>query len=603
MNVWLASFAIALFFAGAAFALPEVKSYPGMLSDGRPFIATMYYERFYEYPAEYDLLDRDIEDVAARGWTVAFTDYINLSLGPVWDHYYEVAGKNKLTVMPDQWNAAFHAGGDFFSRVTLPVTETGEGPTGFCIGCNLRYNDATFPEVMAEYQAQVLDRYIHHPAFTRITGRDGKLHPVMVVIYETGMTDYDGHWIDYSEGSREAWRRYQKERLGAVKWEEPPKSTDTDKPGALILWNDFRAKDLSAGWSRVSRALKKRYPDLYTMVIFRQHGLLEGSRSGVNAGGIGRRAIRPELWESFDIIGSEHDGDDGIEYVLAEADLIRSAAQGRLGALDYYLDSGFKAYSARPVEFNRPWGQSEMLGVVALRGMLPMHYGYNERDDRAGIASTGRRERGAGLWQQAACEEAKEANLEFQKVAPYLYGAKPAQRKCAIVMPYEAYSTHPSEELDLDRKLVALHQVFQRADVPVDWVFSGAKKLNAYRLIVAPDAGYSPEFVKLLEDAEKSGTQVVRVKFPAGPEDGIAEARGAVDALAKQARASLLPVKERVETGLLNGEGYTAAVIVNHGDKAVSYDVSDAVAFPAKWLRNGRLGVPAHRSAYLIWEN
>ncbi len=589
-----------LLMSSAALGLPEIDGYPGMLPDGRPFIATMYYERFYDYPAEDDLLDRDIADVADRGWTVAFTDYIHLSLGPVWDRYYQQAGKNHLYVLPNQWNAAFHAGGDFFSRVTLPVTETGEGPTGFCIGCNLRYNDSTFSRVMVEYQSQVLDRYIKDPAYTRIMGRDGKLHPVMIVIYETGMTDYDGHWIDYSEGSKEAWRRYQKDTLGEVKWQEPPKSTDTGQLDALISWNDFRAEDLSTGWSRVSRGLKQRYPDLYTMVIFRQHGLLEGSKSGVDAGGIGHRAIRPELWDSFDIIGSEHDGDDGIEYVLAEADLIKSAAGGRMGALDYYLDSGYKAYTARPVEFHRPWGQSEMLGVVALRGLLAMHYGYNERDDRAGIAATGRRERGAELWQKAACEEAKEANFEFQKVASYVYAASPAPRKAAIVMPYEAYSVCANDELPLDKKLVALHQIFQKADVPVDWVFSSAKKLEDYKLLIVPQARYSPRFQGLLEQAKAGGMKIVTVPFPAQPEDGLAQVRKAVQSLCGQLRTSEFAPTADVESGTLEGIDYTVTVVVNHGAKPVSYDVDNATVFPAHWLKGRQLSVPAHRSAYLI---
>jgi hypothetical protein len=310
-------------------------------------------------------MDRDLEDLNSRGWTVAFTDYTSLSLGPIWDHYYDTAKRLGISVLPDQWNAAFHAGGPFPARVRPPITETGDTPTGFGATCSARYEDPLFVSAMVDYQSQMLSRYINHPAFPRILGTDGKFHPLMIVIYETGMADYGGQWIDYSPDTKARWIDFQKERVGKILAQEPPKSTDLEQKDALVLWNEFRAQYLAEGWGRVARGLKQKFPGLYCMVSFRQHGLLEGSHSGVNAGGIGRRAIRPELWRDFDVIASEHDGDDGLEYALAESDLMKSAGAGKIGALIYYLDSGYKAWSARPVEFHRPWGQSEMLGSLS----------------------------------------------------------------------------------------------------------------------------------------------------------------------------------------------------------------------------------------------
>lgn len=580
-------------------ALPKPPSkFLGMLPNGKPFITTMYYERFYNYPDEYALMDRDLEDLAARGWTVAYTDYIHLSLGPVWDHYYDTAKRLGIYVLPDQWNAAFHAGGPFFSRIKLPITETGATPTGFGIGCVVRYNDPSFISAMADYQSQVISRYIEHPAYPRILGRDGKLHPVMIVIYETGMADYDGHWIEYSPDTKAQWVEFQKERLGKVIAEEPPKPSELDKKDALVLWNEFRAKYIADGWGAVARELKKRFPGLYTMVIFRQHGLLEGSKSGVNAGGIGRRAIRPEIWKDFDIIASEHDGDDGIQYALADADLMKSAGADRMSALVYYLDSGYKAWSARPVEFHRPWGQSEMLGSLAIRGMLPLHYGYNERDDRAGIASTGRREKDAPLWQPKSCEEAAAANKVFLGVAPYLYAAKPSPAKAAIVMPYEAYALRNDDELSLDRRLVQIWQMLNKCDVPMDWVFSTAKTLAPYKLLIVPDAPYSKEFESAVSKAEKKGTRVIRVSLDGAGDEGIADA---VSKQAKELRTSHLPAKPGVETALLVGKGYEVDAVVNHSEVPVTYDIKgQGTAFPVSAHSSPKLTVPAHSSTYWV---
>lgn len=577
--------------------------YPGMLESGKPFIATMYYERYYEYPAEYDLMDRDLEDIAARGWTVAFTDYINLSLGPVWDHYYETAERLGLTVMPDQWNAFFHAGGPFRERVTLPTTETGGPPAGWGIGAQLRYTDPTFVSAMVDYQSQVLSRYIDHPMYPRVLGKDGKFHPVMIVIYETGMSDYDGKWLEYSPDTKEKWNEFQQKRIGKILESDPPKPSELDKQEALVLWNEFRAKYISDGWGAVSCGLKERYPGLYTIVIFRQHGLLEGSKSGVHAGGIGNRAIRPELWPDFDIVADEHDGDDGVEYILATADLIKSAAVGRMGAVEYYLDSGYKAWSARQVEFHRPWGQSEMLGSLSARGLLAMHYGYNERDDRAGIAATGRREKDAQLWQKAACEEAAEANKVFAEVAPFVCAAKSIPSKAAIVMPYEAYALVAADELPLDKLLVGIWVEFYKRDIAVDWVFSSKPDISeSYSLLVVPDAPYSKEFADVIAHAEQNGISIVRV--PTDSSDVGLEIVSKALSLHDALRIYRLPAKPGVETAQLIGEDYTIDVIINHSDSPVSYAMDgEGQAFPASALSNETLTVPGHRTVWWIVEN
>jgi hypothetical protein len=579
---------------------PPPKKFRGMLPNGKPFIATMYYERYYAFPDEYSLMDRDLEDLAARDWPVAYTDYIHLSLGPVWDHYYETAARLGIYVLPNQWNAAFHAGGPFFSRTTPPITETGNPPTGFCTGCVARYTDPKFVEAMVDYQAQVLSQYIDHPAYPRILGPDGKSHPLMIVIYETGMCDYDGHWLEYSPDTKQQWVEFQKERMGRVISAEPPKPSETGMESALVLWNEFRAKYISDGWGAVARGLKKRFPGLYAMVCFRQHGLLEGSKSGVAAGGIGRRAIRPELWRDFDIVSSEHDGDDGLEYVLADADLMKSAANGRMGALVYYLDSGYKAWTARPVKFHRPWGQSEMLGSLSIRGLLPLHYGYNERDDRAGIASIGRREKDAPMWREASCVEAAEANRVFLQVAPYVCAARRVPVRAAIVMPYDAYALNSADELPLDRSLVGIWRRFFERDIPVDWLFSSSTKTVAYRLLVVPEAPYSKAFERAILRAEEAGAEVVRLPYANGGWDPGALA-GTLLRLGGDLRASRPARKPDVETGKLIGEGYEVEVIVNHGRSPVSYAVGGPCkAFPADALSDDRLTVPGHRTVWLV---
>ncbi|MDI6829339.1 MAG: hypothetical protein QME62_12730 [Armatimonadota bacterium] len=580
--------------------IPTPKKFLGMLQNGKPFIATMYYERYYNLPDEYPLMDRDLEDLAARGWTVAFTDYTHLSLSEVWDHYYEKAKSIGIYVMPDQWNACFHAGGPFFSRIKLPITETGSTPTGFAIGAQVRFCDQSFIDAMVEYQSQVLSRYINHPAFPRILGLDGEHHPVMLVIYETGMADYDGHWIDYSPDTAQQFVEYQKKRIGKILAIKPPKPSEKDKQEALVLWNDFRAEYLSNGWCAVARGLKAKFPGLYAMVCFRQHGLLEGSKSGVNQGGIGRRAIRPELWQDFDIICTEHDGDDGIEYLLADADLIKSAAKGRIGALEYYLDSGYKAWSARPVEFHRPWSQAEMLGTASLRGLLPLHYGYNERDDRAGIASMGRREKDAPLWQKKTCIEAAEANANFHQIAPYVYAAKPVHAKAAIVMPYEAYALSNDDELALDRWLVKLHNTFIKYDISADWVFTSAKEIARYNLLVVPSAPYSKEFNQAIEKAEKNRTKVFRLSLK--DEFELSKLEKRIAGIANKLRVSKLPRHPNVETGLLIGDGYEVDVAVNHGSVPIYYSVADdTLVFPKdKARRSTTIVLRPHSSIWIV---
>lgn len=579
--------------------IQKPKKFIGMLQNGKPFIATMYYERYYNFPDEYYLMDRDLEDIKARGWTIAFTDYTHLSLSEVWDHYYEKAKSLGIYVMPDQWNACFHAGGPFFSRVKLPITETGGPPTGFAIGAQVRFCDQSFIDAMVEYQSQVLSRYINHPAFPRILGPDGKHHPVMLVIYETGMADYDGHWIDYSPDTAEQFVEYQKKRIGKVLVSKPPMPSETNKQEALVLWNDFRAEYLSNGWCAVARGLKAKFPGLYAMVCFRQHGLLEGSKSGVNQGGIGRRAIRPELWRDFDIVCSEHDGDDGIEYLLADADLIKSAAVGRIGAIEYYLDSGYKAWSARPVEFHRPWGQAEMLGIASLRCLLPLHYGYNERDDRAGIASIGRREKDAPLWQEKTCAEAAEANAIFQEVAPYIYAAKPAPARAAIVMPYEAYALSNDDELSLDRWLVKLHNLFIKNDIMVDWVFTSAREIGQYRFLVVPNAPYSKDFEKAISQAEKKGTKVIRVQLK--DNSCLSKLEKQIVSRISELRISRLPRHLNVETGLLIGNGYEIDIAVNHGHVPIHYsEVSNALVFPKEKRRTNVIVLRPHSAIWIV---
>lgn len=584
-----------------AASIPKAPSkFLGMLPNGKPFFATMYYERFYNYPDEYSLMDRDLEDLAARGWTVAYTDYTQLSLGPVWDHYYDTAKRLGIYVLPDQWNACFHAGGPFFSRITLPITETGGKPTGFGIGAAVRFKDKSFVDAMVEYQSQVLSRYINHPAYPRILGPDGKMHPVMIVIYETGMADYDGHWIDYSPDTKAQWIQFQKDHAGKVLAEDPPKPSELDKRDALVLWNEFRAQYLADGWGAVARGLKAKFPGLYAMVSFRQHGLLEGSKSGVEEGGIGRRAIRPEIWRDFDIIACEHDGDDGIQYLLAEADHMKSAAAGKMGALMYYLDSGYKAWTARPVEFHRPWSQSEMLGSMSIRGLLPLHYGYNERDDRAGIVSTGRREKDAPLWQPKACEEAAQANKVFQEVAPYLYAAKPAHALAGIVMPYEAYALNNADELSLDRRLVALWKVFNDRDIPVDWVFSSAKSIGPYGMLVVPDAPYSADFQNTITEAQRAGTMIVRLSKGWSAAD-LQSLEILFSTMNDEIRGSNLPPSPGVETAILTGKGYEVNAVVNHSNEPVVYATGGkGKVFPASAYADGKLTVPAHSSAWWL---
>ena len=577
---------------------PAPRKFRGMLEDGKPFIATMYYERYYDYPAEYALMDRDLKDLADMGWTVAFTDYTHLSLSEVWDHYYDRARALGIYVMPNQWNACFHAGGTFFSRIRLPVTEVGGPPTGFAVGANVRFCDQSFVDAMVEYQSQVLSRYINHPAFPRLLGPDGKHHPVMIVIYETGMADYDGHWIDYSPDTVAQFVEYQKKRIGKVITERAPKPSETDNAQALVLWNDFRAEYLSRGWCAVARGLKAKFPGLYAMVCFRQHGLLEGSKSGVNQGGIGRRAIRPELWSDFDIVCTEHDGDDGIEYLLADADLIKSAAAGRIGALVYYLDSGYKAWSARQVEFHRPWTQSEMLGVVSMRGLLPMHYGYNERDDRAGIAAIGRREKDAPLWQKETCLEAKEANSVFREVAPYIYASEPIPAHAAIVMPFEAYALANHDELALDRWLVRAYKVFNSRDIPVDWVFSSAKKIRKYRLVVVPEAMYSSDFRAALESLRAQGTKVIDLPVN---ESSLERLEKCVSAMKADLRDSPLNAMQNVETGVLTGEGYEVQIVVNHGNVPVHFrQIQGTRVFPSDALSKGVIRVSRHSTVWIL---
>ncbi|MBP6965355.1 MAG: hypothetical protein KBC96_13225 [Armatimonadetes bacterium] len=577
------------------------KQFTGMLQNGKPFVSTMYYERYYDYPSEYPLMDRDLEDIAARGWTVAYTDYTHLSLGEMWDRYFDSAARLGLMVMPDQWNANYHAGGPFAQRHEPPITEKGAPPTSFCPGCYARWGDPEWAAAMVDYQAQMISRYIDHPAWPRILGPDGKHHPLMLVIYETGMADYNGDWLEYSADTKAKWIEYQKQHVGKILAEEPPKSTDTDKQDVLLLWGEFRAQYIADGWGQVARGLKAKFPGLYAMVAFRQHGLLEGSKSGVNAGGIGRRAIRPELWKDFDVIADEHDGDDGIEFLLADADLMKSASVGRIGALIYYLDSGYKAWTARPVEFHRPWTQGEMLGSMSARGLLPLHYGYNERDDRAGIAATGRREKDAPLWQKKACEDAAVGNKVFLDVAPYLYAAKPAPARSAIVMPYEAYVMRNADEVPVDRRLVRIWQVFHDADVPVEWAFTSSTNIGPYKLLVVPDAPYSDAYRKTLADTEKGGAKVIKLSLDGGEDSGLGELKSALRRMSSALRASRLPVEPGLETALLIGNGYEVDVAVNHWDSPAAVPVTGAgVAYPAERLSSGRLVLPPHSTVWFV---
>lgn len=602
MRVVILMLALSTISGAVTAKIPEPpKAFTGMLQNGKPFVSTMYYERYYDYPSEYPLMDRDLEDIVARGWTVAYTDYTSLSLGEVWDHYFATAARLGLMVMPDQWNANYHAGGPFAQRHEPPITEKGAPPTNFCPGCVARWGDPKWAAAMIDYEAQMIARYIDHPAWPRILGPDGKHHPLMLVIYETGMADYNGDWLEYSADTKAKWIEYQQQHVGKVLADEPPKSTDTDKQVALLLWGEFRAQYIANGWGAVARGLKAKFPGLYAMVAFRQHGLLEGSKSGVNQGGIGRRAIRPELWKDFDVIGDEPDGDDGIEFVLADADLMKSASTGRIGALIYYLDSGYKAWTARPVEFHRPWGQSEMLGSMSARGLLPLHYGYNERDDRAGVISTGRREADAPLWQEKASEEAAAANKVFLEVAPYLYAAKHAPARAAIVMPYEAYVMRSADEVPVDRRLVRIWQAFHDADVPVDWVFTSAEKIAPYKLLVAPDAPYSDAFRKALADAGKRGAKTVKLSLDGGEDSGLEELKSALRQMSSALRTSRLPATPGVETALLIGDGYEVDVAVNHWDSPAAVSIeAPGKAYPAAGLSSRRLAIPPHSTVWFL---
>jgi hypothetical protein len=239
-----------------------------------------------------------------------------------------------------------------------------------------------------------------------------------------------------------------------------------------------------------------------------------------------------------------------------------------------------------------------MLGSLAIRGMLPLHYGYNERDDRAGIASIGRREMDAPLWQAKACEEAASANKVFLGVAPYLYAAKPSRAKASIVMPYEAYALKNDDELSLDRRLVDIWQMLNLRDIPVDWVFSTAKTIAPYRLLIVPEAPYSKEFESAVAKAQKKGTRVLRVSLDGTGDEGIAEV---LSKQAKELRTSHLLAKPGVETALLVGKGYEVDAVVNHSEFPVTYDLrGDGTAFPASARSSGKLTVPAHSSAYWV---
>lgn len=180
---------------------------------------------------------------------------------------------------------------------------------------------------------------------------------------------------------------------------------------------------------------------------------------------------------------------------------------------------------------------------------------------------------------EKTCIEAAEANANFHQIAPYVYAAKPVHAKAAIVMPYEAYALSNDDELALDRWLVKLHNTFIKYDISADWVFTSAKEIARYNLLVVPSAPYSKEFNQAIEKAEKNRTKVFRLSLK--DEFELSKLEKRIAGIANKLRVSKLPRHPNVETGLLIGDGYEVDVAVNHGSVPIYYSVADdTLVFP-----------------------
>ena len=479
----------------------EKQPFIGMLPNGKPLLCTMYYERYYHFPEDLVLLERDCEEIKREGWTATYSDYTGYIFTEVWKRWFDICSKMDIYHTANQWNVRPWLDEDLkslYSNVPQAVDETGKKTDPKW----RPYGHPAFQRMFVAHWKRFLDAYIKHPGMLRIWDIDGKFHPFIFLIYEVMMCTYGNWLISYDDDTLRHWHEWQSEKYGEVKFVEAPTCENKISDEAWLLWNEFRAEYLVEAWTKIREKLKEEYPDLYCGICFAQHGLIENRGNGrANNPGIGLRGIRPELWRGkFDVYVSEHDGENtGISGICAEADLMRCMAQNKLYGVIPYLNTGRGAWWIwRPRQYVRNWTQLEILGSLSIRRALIFHYGVNERDDGAGIMSQGPRGPNQPLFMPETCEEVSKANHIYHEVAPYVMRAKLTPRHVGILLPYSGYIAHMAEgrtDNEMDIYIMSIYDFFFDRNIQVDWLFERDLSLERrgdlkdYDYVVLPDTG------------------------------------------------------------------------------------------------------------------
>jgi hypothetical protein len=601
---------------------------PYRLATGAPWNGIIYYtRRIRDLP---DTIRADARLLQELGYTATFQDLdssINLHtlrLGHRDNAQFNTAQTWQLDLFRNHGlQAAFNiyrlqlsTGEDLYSD--LPLMEDASGrPIGAPRYPKWMSSPVLFaPRTQARYRdiwTDLARHFVETPAYLRVRGEDGKLHPVFLLWSPFFFDLFEGHVASYDALARAAWQDWQQRETGAIRWPDPPRKNKTNADPDWAAWQDFRGEYVANGAKIVADIIRQKIPDAWIAILLKQHNFVQAV--GKPYVSVGRRGLDPRHYAWADLVATETHR-FGIYSVLADLDLARDMpATTRRPIFIHYLVG---RRDNHPVRY--PWTKRELVGSMLLRRALSIQYGYNERDDYAGFAYFERpdnRTPGRMMWPEVL-PDIRSANAAYNALFDRAQATPPVPTPLAIHLPRALYTIGDDRE-DWNAAIVTPHRELLRRNLAPRWLLR-IEELDTHpeiKTLVLPDpltlkAGETAALARFV----KRGGRLALIEIPDAPDPGavrekltragiphtawtlpqlnsadfgqtLADFTGTRPMLGTAAAAAL-----DVETGLIGKPGDQVLVAVNHAAEPRTATVT----LPGNARRP--VTIPAHDTAF-----
>ncbi|AHF90248.1 laminin [Opitutaceae bacterium TAV5] len=598
---------------------------PYRLATGAPWNGIIYYSRrVRDLP---DTIRADARLLQELGFTATFQDLdssINLNslrLGlrdnaqfntaQTWQ--FDLFRNHGLQAAFNVYRLQLFTGEDFYSD--LPLMEDSSGQP---IGAP-RYPKWMSSPVLFAPQTQdrfreiwrdLARHFVETPAYLRVRGEDGKLHPVFLLWSPFFFDLFEGHVASYDAWARAAWTDWQQRNLGSVRWPEPPRKNKTNADPDWAAWQDFRGEYVANGTKEVARIIRETVPDAWIAVLLKQHNFVQSV--GKSYVSVGRRGLDPRNYDWADLVATETHR-FGIYSVLADLDLARDMpSTTRRPIFIHYLVGRQNNLPAR-----YPWTKRELVGSMLLRRALPVQYGYNERDDFAGFAWFERpdnRTAGRTMWPEVL-PDIRSANAAWNALFDRAQATPPAASPLAIHLPRALYTIGDDRE-DWNAAIVTPHRELLRRNLSPRWLLR-IEELDTHPEITAlvlPDPlSLEDDETAALARFVKRGGRLAFIEIPDAPAPGAIREKLTRAGIAHTAwtlakldaadfgqtladflgtRPTLGAAALDVETGLIGKPGDQVLVAVNHAAEPRTVTISLTTNITRT------VTIPAHDTAF-----